>query len=254
MQFSVFSLTLHPNFITFSEPTIPLIKRGANPKRMNPNFRSTHKELLSAIHPIIVEKGLKATTMDLVAQRLGMSKRTLYEIFDSKTSMIKEVLANHGESQRKKICEIIDTAPNVMVALIRIFEIHRKDMEGMNVSFFRDMDRLYPELRDNYEKRHEMHREGIESLYRKGVGQGVFRDDINFLILDRMMEIQAESLKRMEELFPPEITLVEIYDTMTLGFLRSIASGKGHELLDEYLVNKNSDSHPARRGPEDSRN
>ena len=173
--------------------------------------------------------------MDLVAQRLGMSKRTLYEIFESKTSMIMEVLENHAEAHRRQIIEIIAKAPNVMVALIRIFALHRKDMEGMNVNFFRDMDRLYPELRDNYEKRHAAHREGLEMLYRKGVEQGVFRDDINFRILSRMMEIQAESLKRMEELFPPEISLVEIYDTMTIGFMRSIASRAGNDLLDEYL-------------------
>lgn len=202
---------------------------------MTRHFNPEHQELLSAIHPIIVEKGLKSTTMDLIAQRLGMSKRTLYEIFESKTAMIKEVIAYHGKSSHDIMAEIIINAPNVMVAFLRIFEYHRKDMEKMNVSFFRDMDRLYPELRENYEERHEAHRQGLQELYLKGVEQGVFRDDINFNILSRMMEIQAESLKRMENLFPPEITLIEIYDTMSIGFLRSIASRAGNELLDDYL-------------------
>ena len=53
-----------------------------------------------------------------------------------------------------------------------------------------------------------------------------------------MMEIQAESLKRMEDLFPPEISLVEIFDTMSLGFLRSIASEEGHRMIDRYLADR----------------
>ena len=48
----------------------------------------------------------------------------------------------------------------------------------------------------------------------------------------RMMKVQMESVKRMEELFPPDITLLQIYDSISLGFLRSIASPAGMKLLD----------------------
>ncbi|MDE6446771.1 MAG: TetR/AcrR family transcriptional regulator, partial [Muribaculaceae bacterium] len=59
---------------------------------MTPLPRSEHNRLLAAIYPIIREHGLKGATMDMVARRLGMSKRTLYEIFQNKSAMIIEVL------------------------------------------------------------------------------------------------------------------------------------------------------------------
>ena len=136
-----------------------------------------------------------------------------------------------------------------MIALIRIFDMHRKNLIGMNVSFFKDMDRLYPELRQDYEKRHQSQREGLQKLYQRGVAEGVFRGDINFLVFSKMMEIQAESLKRMEKLFPPEITLIEIYDTMYTLFLRSIASRLGNDLLDTYLANNSSRKPAAGESP-----
>ena len=173
--------------------------------------------------------------MDLVARRLGMSKRTLYEIFQNKSAMIFEVLDHNDANKREQGRRLIDSAPDMMVALLKIINLHRQDLQGMNPSFFKDMDRLYPEMRHRYEERHQRHREALQALYEKGVEQGVFRDDINFLIVSRMMEIQGESLKRMEELFPPEITLLEIYDTMSIGFLRTIASRRGNDLLDAYL-------------------
>ena len=50
-----------------------------------------------------------------------------------------------------------------------------------------------------------------------------------------MMSIQMESLKRMEELFPPDITLLEVYDSICISFLRGISSPKGLEILDGLL-------------------
>lgn len=173
--------------------------------------------------------------MDMVARQLGMSKRTLYEIFRNKSAMIIEVLEFNEMEMYRKARHLIETAPNMMVALLEIFELHRQNLYGMNVSFFRDMDRLYPELREAYRERHMESHQALQVVYAKGVEQGVFRNDVNFLIVSRMMEIQGESFKRMEELFPPEITLVEIYDTMSIGFLRSIASREGNDLLDNYL-------------------
>ncbi len=66
-----------------------------------------------------------------------------------------------------------------------------------------------------------------------GVEQGVFRQDVNYPITLRMMSIQMESLKRMEEFFPPDVKLQDALDTIIVGFLRSIASPKGMEILDD---------------------
>ena len=236
LQFSVFSLILRlfkeGILCGFSPHSFLLI---ALTLHMNQYSRGEHNQLLTAIFPIILEKGLKCATMDLVARRLGMSKRTLYEIFQNKSAMIFEVLDHNDANKREQGRRLIDSAPDMMVALLKIINLHRQDLQGMNPSFFKDMDRLYPEMRHRYEERHQRHREALQALYEKGVEQGVFRDDINFLIVSRMMEIQGESLKRMEELFPPEITLLEIYDTMSIGFLRTIASRRGNDLLDAYL-------------------
>lgn len=205
---------------------------------MNNTTAKNDPELLRAIRPIIFEKGLKATTMDIVAQRLRMSKRTLYEIFDSKNDMILHVLEFNEEIMRTKMGELLRESPNVIVALIRIFRFHRDILEKINIDFFRDMDRLYPELREKHQNCNESRQKVSIKIFDMGVEQGVFRPDVNFQIMLKMMEIQSEALKRVEALFPPDITLLEIYDTITLGFLRSIASEKGHAILDEIMQNE----------------
>lgn len=181
----------------------------------------------------MMEKGLKATTMDTVAKSLHMSKRTLYEIFENKNDMIIQVIDHNNHRMMLKMQEIVETSSNVMAALFTIFSIHRDYLRKVNTEYFRDMDRLYPEMRLRHDSCRGERQEGILSILRRGVSQGVFRDDVNLEIQVKIMELQAESLKRSESLFPPEITLLEIYDTITIGFLRSIASAEGHRILDE---------------------
>lgn len=47
-----------------------------------------------------------------------------------------------------------------------------------------------------------------------------------------MFRIQMESLKRMEEFLPQDVTLNEAFDTISISFLRSIASQEGAKILE----------------------
>lgn len=195
-----------------------------------------YQELLGRIVPILLRKGMKSTTMDTVAASLGMSKRTLYEIFPSKTEMIKEALGAMERQNLEYCTEVFHNSDNVMVALIAIFK-HNRDLIGsVNVQFYRDMDRLYKTSREEYEKSRETRHENMLKMFKLGVQQGMFRPDVDYSIQSRMMGLQMEGLKRIEELFPPGISLLQVFDAIILGFLRSIASKKGMKVLEEEIT------------------
>ncbi len=191
--------------------------------------------LLESIGEIILERGLKAMTMDLVANRLGMSKRTLYEIFDNKSHMTDTVLeymhCKHVEAMR----EAFETSPNILEAWIKVMQIHRDMIQNVSVNFFRDMDTYYKEVRGRYRSREDNRNREMVKMCHLGVEQGLFRSDVNYEIITRIFEIQLESLKRMEELFPADITATEVYDTISFSFLRSIVTPKGMELLEKLI-------------------
>lgn len=191
-----------------------------------------YSALLEKILPIILEKGLKGTTMDIVASRLGISKRTLYEIFESKTEMIKAVMEAFGKQSQQFVTEAFANAENVMEAFIKIFKYNRDMVKRINVDFYRDMDNLYKDRREDYEKTRMSRHEKMLQMYHRGVEQGMFRPDVDYNVQSRMMGLQMEALKRIEELFPPDITLQRVFDSIIVGFLRSIASEKGMKVLD----------------------
>lgn len=194
---------------------------------------SDYEALLSRIVPIMLSNGLKATTMDNVAAELGMSKRTLYEIFGSKSVMLREALQQLERQSREYYVKVFASAGNIMEAMFKIFKYNRDLIKDVNPDFYRDMDRLYKDKRKEYEQTREQRHEEMLKVFKLGVDQGMFRPDVDYPIQSRMMGIQMEALKRNEELFPPEIPLQRVFDAIIVSFLRSIASEKGMRILDK---------------------
>ncbi|MCO6187745.1 TetR/AcrR family transcriptional regulator [Rhizobium sp. L1K21] len=48
--------------------------------------------ILAAAERIVVEKGLAAASMEAIAREAGMSKRTLYELFDSRSALFAAIV------------------------------------------------------------------------------------------------------------------------------------------------------------------
>lgn len=195
-----------------------------------------YDSLVDSISKIVFKKGFKATTMDSVAAALGMSKRTLYEIFDNKSEMLREVMTHIHRQCETVYDEIYRTSDNVMHALARILLMQQHDMQQMSVDFFRDMDSYYSELREFYEENQRRRLLELMKMFRTGIHQGVFRSDVNYSIAYKLLKVQMESLKRMEELFPKELTMQEVYGSISIGFLRSISTIKGMKILDEICA------------------
>ncbi|MBO4965395.1 MAG: TetR/AcrR family transcriptional regulator [Muribaculaceae bacterium] len=205
------------------------------PKHLD-NPRAT-PELLTAITTLMQRRGLKGLTMDSVACNLSMSKRTLYEIFDSKREMFLAAFDFNHKKILHRFEEIFNASPDVMRAMLDIFIFQRDMMEKVSCDFFRDMDDYFPELKKRYHEEQRRDNESIEFIYKKGVEEGVFRPDLNFLLTCTLLKVQMESLKRMEDNFPQGLTLLQAYDGIIAGFLRSIASPKGMRIVDDVLNN-----------------
>ena len=188
--------------------------------------------LIDNILPILIDKGLKAATMDYVASALQMSKRTLYEVFGSKSGMIRQVLDKMSRRHEEFIRSRFRECGNTLDAMISIYSFHRDMMRRISANFFHDMDRFYKEERACYDKDSDCRHVEMLKIIRRGVEEGMFRPDVDYNVHLRIMGIQMESLKRTEEIFPPDIEFLRVYDAIIIGFLRSIVTPEGMKRLD----------------------
>ena len=81
-------------------------------------------------------------------------------------------------------------------------------------------------------------KENIKSaiaFYKKGVEQGIFRDDVNFTIVQEMIHGQMDMLMRSEQ--TSSYSLVEIFETVVFMHMRGISTEKGLKIVNDFLNN-----------------
>ena len=206
-------------------------------ERPNLPDQQYHK-LLESIFQLIKENGPRHASMDLVASRLGMSKRTLYEIFDSKDQMLREVLEHQHVIMSAKLKRLFAESGNVLEGLVRIIAYQQAFFNGLCPDFFRDMDKEYKHIRSEYDAEEHFHNREFARVIETGKEQGLIRSDIDFPLQFTLLRVQMESLKRMEENFPPGISPLQVYNAIAHGFLRSIATVAGLEELERLETKK----------------
>lgn len=173
--------------------------------------------------------------MDLIAKECGISKRTLYEVFSDKNTLVIEAVNIVYDDRNVIFQNIIDTSESQMVAMLRIYISIRDFIKGICPSFFIDMDRLYPTVAKNYKDIEDRHIERFVNMLDKGKDEGVFRKDANSHIVAALYVMQMQNIKKSKDLFSSSYSFVEVYDTIFISFMRGIATQRGLELIDNFL-------------------
>jgi hypothetical protein len=72
-------------------------------------------------------------------------------------------------------------------------------------------------------------------LLKKGIKEGLFREDINIQIVSKLFHEQMNLLAN-EEIFPrDEFNYTDVFQNLTINFMRGISTKKGIELIDSML-------------------
>lgn len=178
--------------------------------------------------------GIKDVTMDSIAGGLSISKRTLYEIFSDKEGLLLEIIKIHSQETREFIDKISKEADNVLDVIFKIYENNVKEIKKVNKLFFEEINK-YPSVISYMQfSRDEMAAITMSNL-KKGVTQGLFREDMNYEIIRSVMVEEVDILIRSKsnEKFP----LVEIYENLVLMHVRGISTEKGLKKVNEFLSN-----------------
>lgn len=204
-------------------------------------------ELLERISVILRRQGIKDMTMDAVAAELGMSKRTLYEIFSSKADMAKQAYDYIQRTLAERGKRLMAEAPNALVGLRLVSYDHVDFIASTDVRFFSDFhDQLANPEAEFASKRRE-HAQGLLEVCELGVKQGVFRPEVDYPLQVDMIMVQMEALKRVEEICGSQRTLPEMLRLICDSFLRVVATRRGLDMLDALesaspTTNENSNS------------
>lgn len=178
------------------------------------------------------EKGLRNVTMDEIAHRLTMSKRTLYQLFSDKEDLLLACLKKRMEEEDAMLGGIYAEKNNVLGLLLVVFEMNIKKLGGEEVNNIGDMVK-YPRVMAFFEERSAARETEAVAFLEKGKEEGIFLKGVNFHIVYKEI---THSVERLVEggLFGL-YSYREIFLNTLFPYLRGCATVEGIRVIDKFM-------------------
>ncbi|MFY9117936.1 MAG: TetR/AcrR family transcriptional regulator [Dysgonamonadaceae bacterium] len=183
---------------------------------------------------LFFQYGVKSTSMDEVASSLGISKRTIYENFRDKEDLLLSYLKQVCEDRKKAVQELMERFDNVVEVFLNIMEIH-KTATFANIKFYEDIYRYYPNVDAFLKEESHKANEFFVQFLKKGVEQGVIRENLNIEVVAFLVEESTSIYMRASHIDKFPFSFSELISTVMVNFIRGISTEKGIKIVDKYL-------------------
>ncbi len=192
--------------------------------------------IISKAKSLFMRFGLKSVSMDDVTRELGISKKTLYQHFESKEDLIMQTIQRHQCAESEAVAQICRQATDALQEMLAIARHVIVQFQQMSQATIFDLKKYYPEAWHMVE---QVQRDYIYKVLKtnidRGISEGLYRSDFNSDILARLYVGSMHWLMD-EELFPSsEFHWAQLYREFIHYHLRGIASDKGLEKLHAYI-------------------
>ena len=184
---------------------------------------------------MFLKRGIKAITMDDIAVSLGISKRTLYEKFTTKEELLTDCMEYLHMENLRVISQIMEESGDDPLEIIhRHFKHALSLFTNIHPGFFDDLQKYHPALCLK-EIESQMHKteEFTSSLIEKGIQRGIFRDDLNPIILSRATNTFYRFISYHDTFPDPPFSHTEVFRQVTLCIIRGMATPAGLKMIDE---------------------
>ena len=196
------------------------------------------EKIIQQATDLFLSFGFKSVTMDDIAERLGMSKKTIYQHFENKTSLVKSCTFFMFDMISGGIDCIREERKNPVEELFEIKSFVLKHLKDEKSSPQYQLQKYYPSIFANLRKKqYEMMMDCVAENIQEGIKQGYFREDTNIEIISKFYFGGMMYLKDTE-IFPPQkYSMPLLMETYLEYHVRGIATPKGIEILNN-IINK----------------
>lgn len=184
--------------------------------------------------------GFKTFTMDDLASKVGISKRTLYEHYPSKTDLV-DACVTHFLTNAKEDCSFVEGKGNVIE---NWFASKENFFEQYKITSNRpiwELKKYYGKIYDKLENQfREIDGQRVEILVKKGKEQGLFRENINVSFAKSFFFGIMSKMREDPNIFPEtEYSFRETLGNLIESFVRILVNEKGLCELERILKEKN---------------
>ena len=190
------------------------------------------ERVVDAGQELFHKNGIRAVTMDDVAHKLHISKRTLYQLFDTKESLLIACQQKAMAEHQQQIRNIMAETDNVIEIILCDLQLNMKEIQKFSKEFLNDIP-LYDKLRENIRQHRKENKANALEFIERGISQGLFRPEINAEMVYEVGVVIIDLL--VEKGYYNTVSTFEMLSSSTIAYLRGISTEKGIELLNNFV-------------------
>ena len=179
--------------------------------------------------------GIKSVTMDEIAARLAVSKKTIYQSFADKDELVDEVVGDlliyNQACCNKDRAKATDAVHEVFLAM----EMVQQMLQNMNPVILYDLERNHQGTFQKFlQHKNKFLFQVIKENIERGKKEELYREDVNTDVIAKI-RLETMFLPFNPEIFPKtKFNLVELERQLIEHFLFGVATLKGHKLILKY--------------------
>ncbi|MFY0605285.1 MAG: TetR/AcrR family transcriptional regulator [Cyclobacteriaceae bacterium] len=193
------------------------------------------EKILEGAHNLFVQFGVRSVSMDDVANRLSVSKKTLYQHFESKDALVSEAVKLHMAGEMEHFNSIAISSQDAIDELINITRCLREHVFKINPSLLFDLQKYHADAWETFQKfKKEFLMNQITTNISRGISEGYYRDSLDPKIM-AIIRIETVQFAFDDRVFPrSEFDFQEVQMQMMDHFTQGLLSEKGRNLYQQY--------------------
>jgi len=190
--------------------------------------------IIEQVKKLYKQYGIKSVTMDDVAKHLTVSKKTLYEYFQDKEDLVKQVLILEHQHTDELFQEIWKKNLNAIEEMFELYKVLNWMFKEYNSSMEYDIRKYYPGifLWIKEARRKRMYHSAFDNM-QKGKREGLYRRELNAQIIARLHVFRMENLFDNNLFTLEELTSVKVFHEIFIYHLQGVLSHEGRSFFDE---------------------
>ncbi|HMO31488.1 MAG TPA: TetR/AcrR family transcriptional regulator [Lacibacter sp.] len=195
----------------------------------------TKERILQKATEQFMRLGIRSVSMDDIAGLLGMSKKTIYQLFADKEELVDAVMQLEEQRMHHDCRSCATRSRDAVEEVFLTMEQVNEQFSQMNPVVVYDMEKYHPRV---FQRFQHMKNDFLLGIIRdninRGIREGLYRPELNVDVISKY-RLESTMLPFNLTLFPPgRYNLAELSNELAEHFLYGLATLKGHKLIIKY--------------------
>jgi AcrR family transcriptional regulator len=195
----------------------------------------TQNRIVTKTHELFMLYGIRSVSMDEIANHLGMSKKTIYQYFKDKDSLVEGVINIEIEMHQDEFSKYASISENAIHEIFLTLDTVQEMLKHMNPSVMFDLQKYHSTAFEKFRThKNTFFYDIIKANIERGKQEGLFRADIDVDVLTRYRLANMFLMFDFEHFPSNKFTPIQIISETTDNFLHGMATQQGLLIIEQY--------------------